>query len=261
MVNFSKYQGTGNDFIMIDNRNLVFYKNTDFIARLCHRRFGIGADGLILLENADKEDEDFRMIYFNADGKEGSMCGNGGRCIVKFAQDLGIVKTTTRFRAVDGIHEAEIKGDLIALKMNDISSFEKGENFFCIDSGSPHYITFVEDTDKVDVYQRGKAIRNSPAFVKEGINVNFVEADGPTHNIRTYERGVEDETYSCGTGVTASALALFLAQKAESPVKFETLGGNLEVSFESSPEGFTNIKLIGPAEKTFDGSFVQPKFQ
>ncbi len=252
-ISFHKYQGTGNDFIMIDNRSQVFdAQNGQWIAQLCHRRFGIGADGLILLENL--VGYDFKMVYFNANGKEGSMCGNGGRCTVKFAHSLGLFTERTRFMAVDGVHEAALKDNWVYLKMQDVEEIETQSDYFFLDTGSPHYVTFVDNLAEYPVYQKGYAIRNNTRFAETGTNVNFVEQIGTQQlKVRTYERGVEDETYSCGTGVTAAALVSSL-RGLQSPIQISTLGGELEVSFKSTQKGtFENIFLAGPAEKVFEG--------
>ncbi|WP_064196731.1 MULTISPECIES: diaminopimelate epimerase [Emticicia] len=249
-IKFYKYQGTGNDFVMIDNRDEKFPASQAYIEHLCHRRFGIGADGLILLQN--DPNYDFRMVYYNADGKEGSMCGNGGRCTVRFAEDLGIFKDKTKFIAVDGEHLADANEAVIALKMGEVHSIERHDFYDFMNTGSPHYVAFVKGIESFDVYNEGKKIRYSDEWVaRGGTNVNFVEViDNETIYVRTYERGVEDETYSCGTGVTASALSTFLRFGMKSPINVITKGGNLKVSFN---ENFTDIRLIGPAMKVFDG--------
>ncbi|RFS14481.1 diaminopimelate epimerase [Emticicia sp. C21] len=248
--NFYKYQGTGNDFVMIDNRDGQFPVSQTYIEHLCHRRFGIGADGLILLQN--DPDYDFRMVYFNADGREGSMCGNGGRCTVRFAEDLGIFNGSTTFIAVDGEHEASASTEVISLKMGEVHSLEQNTDYDFMNTGSPHYVQYVSDIKNFDVFNEGKKVRYSDEWVKRGgTNVNFVEVlDNETIYVRTYERGVEDETYSCGTGVTASALSAYLKHGLQSPVKIITNGGNLQVSFDKD---FQNVYLIGPAVKVFDG--------
>lgn len=254
ILDFKKYQGTGNDFIMIDNRSGEFKAYDDFesIARLCDRRFGIGADGFIILENA--EGYDFRMIYYNADGREGSMCGNGGRSIVAFAYDLGVIKSTCKFIAVDGEHDATIENNIISLKMNNVSSVEKGDDYYFLDTGSPHYVSFVDNVADLNVVETGRSIRYNDRFKSEGTNVNFSEDQGNNNlYVRTYERGVENETLSCGTGVTACALSA-LMQGFSSPVAIKTLGGNLSVSADvSASGGFENVHLIGPAEYVFSG--------
>ncbi len=249
-IKFYKYQGTGNDFVMIDNRNGGFPASQEYIEHLCHRRFGIGADGLILLQN--DPNYDFRMVYYNADGREGSMCGNGGRCTVRFAEDLGIFKENTTFIAVDGEHTAQADSEVISLKMGEVHSLERHETYDFMNTGSPHYVAYVTTIEAYDVYAEGKRIRYSDEWVKRGgTNVNFVQVlTDDTIYVRTYERGVEDETYSCGTGVTASALSACLRHGMKSPINVITKGGNLKVSFN---EDFSDIHLIGPAIKVFDG--------
>lgn len=250
-IEFFKYQGTGNDFVMIDNRDLQFPKETEIIEKLCDRRFGIGGDGLILLEN--DSNADFRMVYYNSDGKESTMCGNGGRCIVAFAHFLDIFEDRTTFIAIDGLHEAEIHGGIIKLKMSDVESIKNTEGNFELNTGSPHYVTFVEMLKNYKVFEHGNKIRNSASYSQEGINVNFVEEISPDEIfVRTYERGVEDETFSCGTGATASAL-VFLKDKNQASVHVKVLGGNLKVYATQNGETFDNIWLEGPAKQVFKG--------
>jgi diaminopimelate epimerase len=269
-MNFVKYQGTGNDFILIDDRLSASGQTESFpaynqplIQQLCHRRFGIGADGLILLQDAPLRDApspsyDFRMVYFNADGREGSMCGNGGRCIVRFAHDRGLFETKTRFVAVDGEHEAEVQGDVISLKMSDVSGFTPFNDGLFLDTGSPHVVVFVDDVAAFDVVGQGQKLRHDSRFGAGGTNVNFVEV--LTDNslfVRTFERGVEDETYSCGTGVTAAALAAHIQRGMSGPIALKTPGGSLRVSFTpTGPNTFNAIWLTGPATRVFAGEIT-----
>lgn len=256
-IHFFKYQGTGNDFVLVDDREERFPStNQSLIGRLCHRRFGIGADGLILLQN--DPDYDFRMVYFNADGAEGSMCGNGGRCIARFAHDLGLFASETRFRAVDGEHVAVVCEEEIFLKMGDVTGIEARTGLTFLNTGSPHVVQFVDDLESVDVVAEGRAIRYDAAF-PGGTNVNFAQVlDDHTVLVRTYERGVEDETYSCGTGVTAVALVAHQQFAMPDPVFIQTLGGNLRVSFNplANSGQFSGIYLIGPAQRVFAGSIT-----
>ncbi|MEO6453281.1 MAG: diaminopimelate epimerase [Ginsengibacter sp.] len=255
-IEFFKYQGTGNDFILLDNRIHEYDGLAEKqINHLCNRRFGIGGDGLILLKkNAAL---DFEMQYYNADGKEGSMCGNGGRCIVKFAAYLGIHKNIYMFKAADGLHEAEIDlNEIVRLKMNNVDKVEVHSDHYILDTGSPHYVKTVSDIMNFDVKHSGHAIRNSRNFIKEGINVNFVESLGSDEiYVRTYERGVEDETLSCGTGVTACALVCAHNDNGFNRVEVKTPGGRLSVEFDKLDENhFENIWLNGPANFVFKGT-------
>jgi diaminopimelate epimerase len=254
-MHFFKYQGTGNDFILIDDRAATFPVSTALVARLCHRRFGIGADGLILLQNDPAAD--FRMVYFNADGNEGSMCGNGGRCVVRFAHDLKIIGDSTRFVAVDGEHLASVCEEDIFLNMIDVAGVENHGDHDFLNTGSPHVIHYTRDLKDLDVPEIGRGIRYADEWVaRGGTNVNFVEVlDEATLAVRTYERGVEDETYSCGTGVTAAALSAHVRHGLMDPIEVRTLGGSLRVSFEAGEENtFRNIYLIGPAKRVFEGT-------
>lgn len=258
-IDFYKYQGTGNDFILLDNRDGRYDKlSTEQIHFLCDRRFGIGADGLMTLNNCPGYD--FEMKYYNADGREGSMCGNGGRCIVKFAFHLGLVQSVYQFLATDGPHEAEIDSDgTVSLKMVDVTEIKKSGSDFILNTGSPHYIKFVPGLDGLDVFKKGREIRYSREFEKEGINVNFVEHldEEDKISVRTYERGVENETFSCGTGVTAAALVCFHNENGFNEVDVTTRGGRLSVEYDRTSDGhFENIWLCGPAEKVFEGSLT-----
>ncbi|WMW78423.1 diaminopimelate epimerase [Flavobacterium sp. 20NA77.7] len=254
-VTFYKYQGTGNDFIIIDNRQLDFPKNdTKLIARLCDRRFGIGADGLMLLEQ--HESYDFRMIYYNADGSTSTMCGNGGRCLVAFAKKLGLVISEAHFEASDGYHYAKINGDTIALQMIDVTEIKMNDTYQFVYTGSPHHVELVTNLNDYDVKMCGAKIRYSDLYGASGSNVNFVEQENEnTFKVRTYERGVEDETLSCGTGVTAVAIAMHQLRKTLSTsIDLLVPGGKLQVRFSKEGQHYKNIFLIGPAEFVFEGN-------
>ncbi len=267
-INFTKYQGKGNDFVMIDDRQESFdTENETLIGKLCDRRFGVGADGLILLRK--DQAHDFRMVYFNSDGRESSFCGNGGRCIVHFAHSLGIFEAETNFRAYDGTHKAFYKNGIVSLKMNNVEKiYSTDEQAYYLHTGSPHYVKFVEQLANYEIDQNGRKVRNSSAFSPEGTNVNFVEIleknknrkakiadlerETPHIFVRTYERGVEAETLSCGTGVTACAIVCGKLGY-ESPIIVQTLGGKMAVSFEKGEEIFADIFLIGDVEAVFEG--------
>lgn len=252
-LSFFKYQATGNDFILVDNRRNQFpKKDTKFIARLCHRRFGIGADGLILLET-DKS-TDFRMVYFNADGREGSMCGNGGRCIAAFANYLGMIEGSCSFTAIDGPHQAHLKDGKIALQMQDVTEIHQTPKYLWLDTGSPHHVQLWEPWEDLDVNREGARLRYG-LYGHRGSNINFVRPSGEdTFEVRTYERGVEAETYSCGTGATAVALGMHhMGRLTGTTAHIRTLGGDLEVRFTKGTEGYTGLWLVGPAELVFKG--------
>ncbi|MUH36435.1 diaminopimelate epimerase [Zobellia amurskyensis] len=252
-LSFYKYQGTGNDFVLIDNRQLQFPKNdTKLVASLCDRKFGIGADGLILLEN--DELSDFKMVYYNADGREGSLCGNGGRCTVAFAKFLGVIDKDTVFNAADGKHSATIEGGIVSLQMQDVSEIREKPEYVFLDTGSPHHVQMVKTVQDFEVYKEGKKLRYG-LYGKTGSNINFVEVlEKDTFAIRTYERGVEDETLSCGTGVTAVAIAMHNAGKTSAnKIKVQTQGGELQVELRKEDGIYSQIHLIGPAKQVFKG--------
>lgn len=256
-IKFHKYQGTGNDFIILDNRRNEYASLTsDQVRRLCDRRFGIGADGLMLLN--EKKGYDFEMKYYNADGNESSMCGNGGRCMIKFVYHLGIHRDQYKFIAVDGVHEGEIDTNgMVSLKMSNVKGIRKFHGDFIVNTGSPHYIKMSANVMDLDVYKKGYDIRYSKEFEQEGINVNFVEQMEEPDKIivRTYERGVEDETWSCGTGATASALVCYHNENGFNEVEVKTLGGSLTIKFDRiDDDHYENIWLCGPAEKVFEGT-------
>ncbi|NGM74683.1 diaminopimelate epimerase [Sphingobacterium sp. SGL-16] len=253
-IQFSKYQGAGNDFVLIDNRNGLFdRKNEELVKKLCDRRFGIGGDGLMLLQNT--ENFDFEMVYYNADGAEGTMCGNGGRCIVAFARDLNIISEKTDFLAVDGPHDAEISSDQVNLGMINVDTIARDGEAFVMNTGSPHYILKVENLKDLDVFNEGSAIRNNETYGAKGINVNFIEEEEGGYFVRTFERGVEDETFACGTGATAAAIAMAIDKDlyGDISIPIRVLGGQLYISFTRQGNTFTNVYLKGPANFVFSG--------
>ena len=238
---------------MVDNRKRIFPADDEqLVKRICDRRMGVGADGLILLQ--DHPTYDFEMVYYNADGRVGSMCGNGARCAVRFARQLGVIEDVACFLAADGEHQASVERDDIHLKMNDVSGVEQiGDDFF-LNTGSPHYVRFVDNVQELDVYKEGRAVRYNNRFSEKGTNVNFAERIAEDEFfVRTYERGVEDETLSCGTGVTACALVAGL-RGIDSPIRVKTLGGELMVTFKHEGDNFYSIYLMGPAKLVFSGS-------
>jgi diaminopimelate epimerase len=252
-ITFNKYQGAGNDFIIIDNRNGSFNpEDSKFINKLCNRRFGIGADGLILVMNHNQAD--YEMKYFNSDGFIGSMCGNGGRCTAHFSRKEKIAGPVHRFMAFDGIHEAFVDIDIVRLQMSNVTDYKIIDGNYFINTGSPHYVVFTDDVDKQDVFREGKKLRWSPKFAPGGTNVNFVQVVDNGLYIRTYERGVEDETLACGTGVTASAIASVLKGHFKTnSVNVRARGGNLKVEFDVKDNLISNVWLSGPATFVFEG--------
>jgi len=255
-LTFYKYQGTGNDFVMIDNRgNVLQHTDAKTIKFLCDRRFGVGADGLILLENSATTD--FKMVYFNADGNQSTMCGNGGRCIVAFAKHLGVIKDKTTFEAIDGVHHATINDDVVSLQMQDVKDIKVFDDYVFLNTGSPHHVQFEADILNFNIVNKGRKIRNE-VYGREGSNVNFVkQLDNASYKIRTYERGVEDETLSCGTGATAVALAMHKQKNTTSTtINLQVEGGDLQVSFQENKGIYTQIFLKGKATQVFKGEIV-----
>lgn len=258
-IPFSKYHGAGNDFILIDQRFSNYDLSAGQISLMCHRRFGIGADGLIIILPSTAVD--FEMKYFNADGYEGSMCGNGGRCITSFAHALGIIEKSAHFKAIDGMHHAElIEGaentTQISLGLGDVTNVEKYDSYFLLNTGSPHYVEFTTQIDTIDVLHRGRKLRYDQRFQPDGLNVNFVEIRDDGLAVKTYERGVEDVTLSCGTGVTASAIAAACKLGIrKGPLSISTPGGKLKVNFERDKDSFRKIELEGPATHVFSGKY------
>ena len=258
-ISFFKYQGTGNDFVMVDDRHAAWdLGNLGLIRALCDRKFGIGADGLILIRS--HADYDFEMIYFNADGSQ-SFCGNGARCAVAFAASLGIISLHTQFLAIDGPHEARIARGEVSLKMAKVSHISESLGDAFVHTGSPHHVRWVEDLEDYPVLEQGQLLRHDPCYAPGGSNVNFVEKISDNEIfVRTFERGVENETLSCGTGVTAAALVCGALTQQKS-IQIRTLGGNLRVTFEgNAQEGFDNIWLIGPAQQVYAGQIQLPSF-
>lgn len=255
-LEFYKYQGAGNDFVMIDNRSGFFPKeDTQLVAHLCDRRFGIGGDGLILLEN-DSE-TDFKMVYYNSDGNQSSMCGNGGRCLVAFAKDMKVIENATTFIATDGLHHASFEDDgNVSLQMIDVPAITIKNDHSFLDTGSPHHVQMVENLEHYNIKEEGAAIRYGELYGAAGSNINFVKKiDDTTFRLRTYERGVEDETLACGTGATAVAIAMNATGQTEATtINVNVEGGKLVVSFDKGENGFTNVFLKGPAEFVFKGT-------
>ncbi|MEX1001871.1 MAG: diaminopimelate epimerase [Crocinitomicaceae bacterium] len=253
MIEFEKYHGAGNDFILIDNRQGQFVGDkVSFSKKWCSRRFGIGSDGIIFLEQ-DPE-FDFVMDFYNPDGSQ-SFCGNGSRCVVAFAKKLGIINNEAVFKAIDGIHHAQIREKNIAVLMNDVHQVIQIEKDYFIHTGSPHYISYCNPSDERDIVAFGKEIRYSEPYKKEGTNVNLVrELNNGKIDLRTYERGVEDETFACGTGATAAALSYAVKNDwAEGTIDVQVKGGDLQLSFHKEGDVFKDIWLIGPAEFVFKG--------
>lgn len=252
-IRFFKYQGAGNDFIIVNGFENKIQFTSQEIAFLCHRRFGIGADGLMIIE----KDEmcDFKMIYYNSDGNESTMCGNGGRCIVLAAHDFGITSTKSNFMAIDGMHEGSIlEKNIVQISMIDVNEIDEFNGYKVVNTGSPHIVIPVENLEEFDVYSHGKAMRNNAQFGEKGINVNFIEKKSDSIYIRTYERGVEDETWACGTGVTAAAISSVSLEKGTYSIPVIAKGGELKVNFSINElRQIKNVKLIGPAKFVFSG--------
>lgn len=253
-VHFHKYHGTGNDFILIDNRQGKIELSKEQVAFLCHRHYGIGADGLMLLQT--EPGYDFRMVYYNSDGGESTMCGNGGRCITAFAKELSLVSDKAHFVAIDGTHSATIGADgNISLEMIDVTEIVHHDGYSILNTGSPHYIEWVNDVQQAPVITRGREIRYAKEFSPGGINVNFVQRLEEGLWVRTYERGVEDETLSCGTGVTASAIAATGEATGTFHIPIHTPGGQLSVSFQKQNASTAqNVILSGHVTFVFEGN-------
>jgi diaminopimelate epimerase len=258
-INFSKYEGAGNDFILIDDRKQSFPENdSNLINHLCHRHLGIGADGLVLLR--EKQGVDFQMVYFNSDGRESSMCGNGARCITLFVNNLGLIKDKYTFTAIDGEHESILLSqNNAAVKMSEVMEVETGQDYYLMNTGSPHYVIFKDDLNNLDIISEARKIRYSERFKTEGVNVNFVSSTKNENTMRTYERGVEDETLACGTGTVAVAIAIAEKNNYSMPHQqyfINSPGGKLKVTFDRNGKDlFTNVWLEGPVNKVFSGVY------
>ncbi|MCX2576110.1 diaminopimelate epimerase [Pedobacter sandarakinus] len=255
-INFFKYQANGNDFVLIDHtKKPIEDIDNEVIAKLCDRRFGIGADGLMFITS--HQQYDFEMLYFNSDGNLGSMCGNGGRCIVAFAKHLGLINRETNFLAVDGPHYARISetGNWVDLQMIDVDSITQDGHAYVLNTGSPHYVTLQNQVKDINVFNEGRKIRYNHIYNDKGINVNFAEEKDDHLFVRTYERGVEDETFACGTGVTAVALAMAKHKNLNGHIKtaLKVLGGDVQVEFDYNQNQFTNVFLCGPANLVYQG--------
>ena len=254
-IDFSKYNGAGNDFILIDDRDNLINDNKLLISYLCDRHFGVGADGLIILKESNNYD--FEILHYTSDGNLGSLCGNGSRCAVLFAYNKNIIGRKTVFKAFDGIHSAEILDNgLIKMEMNVNSDIVSNSYGTWLDTGSPHLVIEKDNIDKLDVNNEGRLIRYNDFYKKEGVNVNFIEKiSDDQFKIRTYERGVENETLACGTGSTASAICMnFLGRTKSGKITMKCRGGDLNVQFNSSNNGFEEISITGPAKLVFDGT-------
>lgn len=258
LLPFEKYQATGNDFIILDcmEANLINYHDTSLIQKMCDRRFGIGADGLLALLPID--DYDFKMLYYNSDGNPSTFCGNGSRCAVSYILDK-IQKHSVRFKASDGPHKAIRKNGLISVHMKDIQNYKETDQGFFVQTGSPHLIVEEENIEQLNVAVVGRKIREE--FSEEGANVNFIKYNNDVINIRTYERGVEDETLSCGTGITAAAYYVAIKEKKEGFPEFlvKSRGGNLTVNMKLTKSIATEVHLIGPAVRVYSGFYELPK--
>lgn len=252
MIPFFKYQATGNDFVIIDNRTAKYRLSAKEISHICDRRFGVGGDGLILIEKHPAAD--FNMVYYNSDGSQ-SLCGNGSRAAVRLAARLGMINRKTTFMAYDGLHHAKVAAKHITLQMKEVEGFKKIGSDYFIHTGSPHYIKMVDTLEDLDVEKEGRRIRNLPAFAPEGTNVNFISRGKNHIEVRTYERGVEGETLSCGTGVTGAALIAAQVWNFQSPLTVRTRGGELRVAFRKKEKGFTRIWLTGGADFVFAGEW------
>lgn len=260
-IKFSKYHGAGNDFVMINAINSPVNLSDDEVKEICDRRTGVGADGLIIVLPSEKYD--FKMKYYNCDGHESTFCGNGGRCISAFAVEEGLTPQHIEYEAIDGIHKALVTKNsdneyMVSITMRDIESYDLNDERLLINTGSPHYVTRVKDLKNYDVRRHGAEIRNDKKISNDGVNVDFMEVIDNQYHIRTFERGVEDETLACGTGVTASAIAAALWYGGDN-INIKTTLATLNVKFEKAGNSIKNIVLSGPATHVFDGFYIFAK--
>ncbi|MEQ9064449.1 MAG: diaminopimelate epimerase [Vicingaceae bacterium] len=252
LVDFHKYHGNGNDFILIDNRSLGLKLSSIEIKEICHRHFGIGSDGIILIEN--DQETDFNMVFYNPDGSQ-SFCGNGSRCSLHFAFNEGIIEGHAIFRAIDGIHRGEVKDFHTRIQISDIEEVKRFEDCFFVNTGSPHAIVFVENVDLIEIATEASRIRHDSRFAPDGTNVNFVEFTDNGIRSRVFERGVENETLSSGSGTTAQAICSHALKGLDSPISVSTRGGNLKVEFSFDGNGhYNNIWLVGEVNPVFKGT-------
>ena len=265
ILDFTKMNGAGNDFVLVDNRTNAWKLNREQIVRICDRHRGVGADGIILLVPCESGKADWAWQFFNSDGSSGEMCGNGARCFARFVQKIAGATGQLTFETIAGVITATFQGERVTvnltrpenLRLNESVALSSGAHtIHSLNTGVPHAVLFVPDADKAMVSEWGPEIRRHPHFGPKGTNVNFVQVTGPNRiRVRTFERGVEGETLACGTGVTASALVSSKIHKFTSPVRVRVQGGDdLEVSFRDVNGGFDDVKLTGPADFAFQGT-------
>lgn len=257
-LHFAKWHGTGNDFILIDDRNGSFPVSDEIVRRLCDRHFGVGSDGLILVQVPRQDGTRFHMEFFNPDASR-SFCGNGSRCAFAFWSGLNDAAASATFTAIDGVHHGEWRKELVAITLQDVTEIIRctdGSEVDFVQNGSPHELVWVDDPGSVAIMKDGPRRRNAPAHAPGGTNVNFLRARNGVVEMRTYERGVEAETMSCGTGVVAAALSALVRGQAQAPVAVRTPGGTLSVEALLNGDGASQLCLIGPVAEVFTGTIT-----